>query len=395
MIECDVVILGAGGAGMMCAATAARRGRRVIVLDHSDKLGRKILISGGGRCNFTNTGAQSTSYHSANPHFAKSALSRYTPEDFLGLVRKHGIPFYEKKLGQLFCRDTAQRIVELLAAECREAGADVRLHHTIESVDRVGELFTVRTSRGEYSAESVVVATGGLSIPQIGATDFGHRLARKFGLRVTSLDPALVQLSLDQSFLANWREISGLSLDAEVECGGKKWRENILFTHQGLSGPAILQASLEWRKGDPIFLKLVPDLDLEKELLERKKGKTELKNVLAEFFPRSFSEKVASEFLCDSSLSASPINQIPDSALRQLARQIQRWELFPTGTGGWGKAEVTRGGVDTNELSSKTMESKKVPGLFFIGEVVDVTGMLGGYNFQWAWASGHAAGESC
>ncbi len=395
MIECDVVILGAGGAGMMCAATAARRGRRVIVLDHSDKLGRKILISGGGRCNFTNTGAQSTSYHSANPHFAKSALSRYTPEDFLGLVRKHGIPFYEKKLGQLFCRDTAQRIVELLAAECREAGADVRLHHTIESVDRVGERFTVRTSRGEYSAESVVVATGGLSIPQIGATDFGHRLARKFGLRVTSLDPALVQLSLDQSFLANWREISGLSLDAEVECGGKTWRENILFTHQGLSGPAILQASLEWRKGDPVFLKLVPDLDLEKELLERKKGKTELKNVLAEFFPRSFSEKVASEFLDDSSLSASPINQIPDSALRQLARQIQRWELFPTGTGGWGKAEVTRGGVDTNELSSKTMESKKVPGLFFIGEVVDVTGMLGGYNFQWAWASGHAAGESC
>lgn len=395
MIECDVVILGAGGAGMMCAATAARRGRRVIVLDHSDKLGRKILISGGGRCNFTNTGAQPTSYHSANPHFAKSALSRYTPEDFLGLVRKHGIPFYEKKLGQLFCRDTAQRIVDLLAAECREAGADVRLHHAIESVEKDGERFTVRTSRGEYSAESVVVATGGLSIPQIGATDFGHRLARKFGLRVTSLEPALVQLALDQSFLANWREISGLSLDAEVECGGKTWRENILFTHQGLSGPAILQASLEWRKGDPVFLKLVPDLDLEKELLERKNGKTELKNVLAEFFPRSFSEKVASEFLDDSSLLASPINQIPDSALRQLARRIQRWELFPTGTGGWGKAEVTRGGVDTNELSSKTMESKKVPGLFFIGEVVDVTGMLGGYNFQWAWASGHAAGESC
>ncbi|NUM87571.1 MAG: NAD(P)/FAD-dependent oxidoreductase [Bdellovibrionales bacterium] len=391
MIECDVLVLGAGGAGMMCAATAARRGRRVIVLDHAENPGRKILISGGGRCNFTNLGAEASSYLSENPHFAKSALSRYRPERFLELVRKHGVPFYEKKLGQLFCRDSAQRIVDLLAAECREAGADVRLRHTIESVDREDGRFLVHTNRGVYGSESLVVATGGLSIPRIGATDFGHRLARKFGLRVTDLAPALVQLRMDPGFLAAWKSVVGLSLDVEAECRGTRWRENLLFTHQGISGPVILQTSLLWREGDAIFVDLAPGRAVEQELLEKKRAgsRAELKNVLAEIFPRSFAAVFTEE------LGGASVCEISDSALRRLASRLHRWELRPVGTGGYGKAEVTRGGVSTEELSSKTMEALQVPGLFFIGEVVDVTGMLGGYNLHWAWASGHAAGAAC
>jgi predicted Rossmann fold flavoprotein len=392
----DVIVLGAGGAGLFCAATAARRGRRVLVLDHSSKLGQKILISGGGRCNFTNLQAAADRYFSQNEHFAKSALSRFRPLDFLEIAKRHGLPFYEKKLGQLFCKDTAQRIVDLLQVECHEAGAQIRLRTKIESVDACSEgasRFLVRTDGGEFLAASVVVATGGLSIPKIGATDFGHRLARRFGLKVTELAPALVSLSMDQGFLRRFGSLSGVSVDSEVTVNGKTFRENILFTHSGLSGPAILQASLHWFPGDTLRIDLSPGFDLAEFLLGEKRAgsRKEIKNLLGERFSDRLAEKLCEELGAPS----GPVCQAGDQALRKLAESLHCWELQPIGTGGYGKAEVTRGGVGTEELSSKTLESKKVPGLYFVGEVVDVTGWLGGYNFQWAWASGHAAGENC
>lgn len=389
----DVIVLGAGGAGLMCAATAAKRGRRTLALDHGDKLGRKILISGGGRCNFTNIGAGPHAYFSENEHFAKSALARFRPSDFIALAEKHGIPYYEKTLGQLFCVDSAQRIVDLLREECREQGAEVQLHTKVEDIEKMEDgKFRLRTNKGEFFAESVVIATGGLSIPKIGATDFGYRMAEKFGLGVTRLDPALVSLTMDQKFTGAFSALSGISLDSEVSCRGKKFRENILFTHTGLSGPAILQISLHWFPGDAITIDLSPDQDLHALFSERKKSGSlkEVKTILAERFTARLGEAFASVF----EAPAQPISQVSDANLKKLADQLHRWELKPVGTGGYGKAEVTRGGVDTNELSSKTMEAKKVPGLYFIGEVVDVTGWLGGYNFQWAWASGRAAGES-
>jgi predicted Rossmann fold flavoprotein len=388
----DVIVLGAGGAGLMCAATAARRGRRTLAVDHGEKLGRKILISGGGRCNFTNIGAAPGNYVSSNEHFAKSALARFTPSDFLALVEKHGIPFYEKKLGQLFCVDSAQRIVDLLREECRESGAEVRLRTVVEDVLPLEGRFQVKTSQGSLMADSVVVATGGLSIPKIGATDLGHRLARKFGLEVTPLAPALVSLSMPPEFLSRFGGISGVSVDAEVSVNGKKFRENVLFTHAGLSGPAILQASLHWGPGEPILLNLSPDLPMEEYFLSRKSqgSRREVKTLLAERFTERLGERLFHEL----EAPQLPVAEASDQALRKLAARLHRWELSPTGDGGYGKAEVTRGGVSTAELSSKTLEAKKVPGLYFIGEVVDVTGWLGGYNFQWAWASGVAAGQS-
>lgn len=390
----DVIILGAGGAGLMCAATAARLGKSALVLDHGEKLGRKILISGGGRCNFTNIGAGPHAYFSANEHFAKSALARFTPADFVALAEKHKIPYYEKTLGQLFCVDSAQRIVDLLRSECDEAGAEIRLRTKVESVTSANEegfRFRLMTNQGEMLARSVVVATGGLSIPQIGATDFGYRIAEQFGLRVTRLDPALVSLSMDSAFLENFRELSGVSVDAEVSCRGKKFREKILFTHQGLSGPAILQVSLHWFPGDAISIDLAPGEDLPRYLLDQKKSGSlkEVRTILGERFTARLGDTFAKVF----EAPAQPISQVSDAALRKLGERMHAWELNPTGTGGYGKAEVTRGGVNTDELSSRTLEAKKVPGLFFIGEVVDVTGWLGGYNFQWAWASGRAAGE--
>lgn len=391
----DVVVLGAGGAGMMCAATAGKRGRKVVVLDHADKLGKKILISGGGRCNFTNLYANASTYYSSNIHFAKSALARFTPEDFLALVKKHRIAFHEKKLGQQFCDGSAQAIVNLLASECKEAGAEIQLGCKIEEVTRIEAdsfRFLLKTNLGEYRCESLVIATGGLSIPKIGATDFGQRLAKKFGLKVTKLDAALVALIMDQKFQKEFSELSGVSVDTEVSVNGVKFRENILFTHTGLSGPAILQASLYWNPGDSIAINLVPEIDMHDWLLDKKKqgAKAEVKNILTQFFTKRFAERLCELYLQND----APLMQISDDTLSNFGKTLNAWTLFPAKDGGYGRAEVTRGGVDTNELSSKTMEAKKVPGMFFIGEVVDVTGRLGGFNFQWAWASGHAAGES-
>lgn len=393
----DVVVIGAGGAGMMCAATAARRGRNTLAIDHSEKLGKKILISGGGRCNFTNIGAGPKNYFSQNEHFAKSALARYTPQNFLSLIEKYEIPYYEKKLGQLFCKDSAQRIVDLLVSECQESGAEIWLSTEVKGVERIedpnGYRFRIESSKGEVLCQSLVIATGGLSIPKIGATPFGHHLAKKFGLNVTSLDPALVSLTMDQSFVKRFGDLSGASVDAVVSCRGKRFRENILFTHTGISGPAILQISLHWFPGDEIEIDLSPDASLEEFLLGKKKegSKKEVKNILAE----KFTDRLAERFMEEFEGQAGPISQASDQTLRALAERMHHWRLKPVTTGGYGKAEVTRGGVSTDELSSKTLESKKVPGLFFVGEVVDVSGWLGGYNFQWAWASGHAAGESC
>ena len=388
----DVIILGAGGAGLFCASTAAKRGKRVLVLDHADKLGKKILISGGGRCNFTNVGATAANYYSENGHFAKSAMARFQPQDFLALVQEYGIPYYEKKLGQMFCRDSAQDIVKLLRSECDRHGAEIRLHTSIKDVEKLEEGFLVKTNAGDFSATSVVVATGGLSVPKIGATDFGYRLAEKFGMKVTALDPALVFLKMPADFLSRFGAISGVSVETIVSVAGKKFRENLLFTHQGISGPVILQASLHWFPGDTLLVDLSPGEDMEKYFLERKKqgSKKEVRTLMVE----RFTERLGDCFFHEFSAPKGPVNEVADAELRRLAHALHNWELLPSADGGYDKAEVTRGGVATEELSSKTLESKKVPGLYFIGEVVDVTGWLGGYNFQWAWASGFAAGEN-
>ncbi len=388
----DVVIIGAGGAGMMCARTAAARGRKVILLDHSTKIGRKILISGGGRCNFTNTGASPESFVSQNPHFCKSALSKFTPSDFIELVKKHRIGFHEKKLGQLFCNDSASQIVDMLVEECDDAGARFQMDCKIFAIEKKDK-FIVSTSAGDFRSESLVVATGGLSIPQIGATGFGYDIARQFDLNIIDTAPALDGFNFSQADAQHFKDLPGISLDTTVSCKKSSFRENILFTHTGLSGPASLQASLYWTKGDAIKIDLLPQFDAEKWLTRIKNShnnKVELKNVLSEKLPKRFAEKFTQLMNMN-----RPINQLNEKQITTLAERLHSWTLFPAGTVGYRKAEVTRGGVDTKELSSQTMESKKIPGLYFIGEVVDVTGQLGGYNFQWAWASGFAAGQHC
>lgn len=382
----DTMVIGAGGAGLMCALEAAKRGRNVILVDHSAKIGAKILISGGGRCNFTNLGTSAGQYVSQNPHFCLSALSRYTAADFIALVEKHKIKYHEKKLGQLFCDDSAKQILKMLIQECDEAGVVIQLETKIKSVLKTDGGFQVQTSRGELFSKSLVIATGGLSIPKIGATGFGYDIARQFGLEIIPPLPALDGFVLEQ-----FETLSGVSLDVILTCNGVSFRENILFTHKGLSGPAALQASLYWNKGDPITLNLVPDIDIQAWFATKKTAgsKAEIKNLLLEFFPQSFSEK-----FCEWHLSKSlPLNQMSQKQIDHLCQQLTTWTLTPKTTVGFSKAEVTRGGVSTNELSSKTMESKKIPGLYFIGEVVDVTGWLGGYNFQWAWSSGWVAGQ--
>jgi predicted Rossmann fold flavoprotein len=388
----EVLILGAGGAGMMCGAQAARRGRRTLLLDHGRRLGGKILISGGGRCNFTNLGAGPANYVSRNPHFAKSALSRYRPADFLALVEAHGIAYHEKKLGQQFCDGSAQAIVDLLKAECDQAGAEIRLETRIDSVARrEGGAFRVETSRGPFACESLVVATGGLSIPKIGATGLGYDLARQFGLALVDRAAALDGFVFADAETRSLAELSGVSLDCAIECNGVRFRENILFTHSGLSGPAALQASLHWYPGDVVTINLLPDLDAFEWFRARKRegSRAIVRNLLAERLPARFADR-----LCELHFpSTQPLPQVSERALEAFCRTLHAWKIVPSGTVGYGKAEVTRGGIDTDELSSKTLEAKKVPGLYFIGEVVDVTGWLGGYNFQWAWASGWAAGQ--
>ena len=390
----DAIILGAGGAGLMCAIQAGRRGKRVLLLDHAAKLGGKILISGGGRCNFTNLGAGPANYVSKNPHFAKSALSRFTPADFIALVEAHGIPFHEKKLGQQFCDESARDIVALLERETAEAGSEIRLGTKILGVSRESPEtdFVVATDRGEFRARSLVIATGGLSIPKIGATGLGYDLAKQFGLRLVPRAAALDGFTFGETDAVRFRDLSGVSVDVVIEAGGLKFRENILFTHSGMSGPAALQASLHWYPGDPVFFDWLPGFDLYAWLIEQKKAgvRSLVRNLLGTKLPARFAE-----LLCDLGFpDSSPLPQVSEKALAAFSERVHAWRLEPKGTVGYGKAEVTRGGVDTDALSSKTMECRAVPRLYFIGEVVDVTGWLGGYNFQWAWASGFAAGTA-
>lgn len=391
----DVIILGAGGAGLFCASNAAARGRSVLVLDHAKKLGGKILISGGGRCNFTNLGAGPGNYVSKNPHFCKSALARFTPDKFIALVEKHGISYHEKKLGQLFCDESAEQIVELLKSECADAGVKVSLETKIEKVEKIGDRsFRVDTSQGSFESNSLVVALGGLSIPKIGATSLGYDIAKQFGLKLVPRHPALDGFTLGGEIAKNFGDLSGVSLDTVTTCNGISFRENILFTHAGMSGPATLQASLHWNQGDSVTFNVMPNQDAATWLIDQKKtgSRSLVKNLFTDILPSRFIERFISVYF--SKYMETPIHQIPDQALKEFGSTLNAWTFIPSGTVGYGKAEVTKGGVDTDELSSKTMESKKVPGLYFIGEVVDVTGWLGGYNFQWAWASAHAAAEA-
>ena len=389
----DVVVLGAGGAGMMCALQAARRGRRVAVLDHSAKTGGKLIVSGGGRCNFTNRDVSAENFVSRNKHFAKSALSRFGPEDFIGMVEAHDIAYHEREHGQLFCDSSAQQIIDMLTSDCRRAGVRFLLQRKIASAAKTKTGFLIATDRGEFSSASLVVATGGLSMPKIGATALGYEIALQFGLTLVDTAPALDGFVFSASDRRRLEGFSGIALDAAVTCGGVSFRENLLFTHAGFSGPAALQASLYWRPGDTVRVDFLPGLTRE-ELLAwfagRKGGKAELKNQMAALMPKRLAER-----FCDQSLpNLVDLGNLPKKELEAFCSQLKDWTFVPGGTVGYGKAEVTRGGVDTDELSSKTMEAKKAPGLFFIGEVVDVTGWLGGFNYQWAWSSGWAAGQA-
>jgi predicted Rossmann fold flavoprotein len=398
----DVIILGAGAAGLMCAMEAGKRGRRVLLIERADRIGKKILISGGGRCNFTNLHTSPDNFLSANRHFAKSALSRYTAADFVRLVEKHGIPYHEKKLGQLFCDRAASDITAMLEQECRDAGAAIRLNTKVHGVhrDEVHEdeardngQFTVEAEDGIFRAPRLVVATGGLSIAKIGATSFGYDLARQFGLKIQPPRPALVPLVFDDRDRRRWCDLAGVSTEVVVSTGIVKqtFRENTLFTHRGLSGPAILQISSYWDGKAPIHIDLAPDCNLAADLWKadlRKNGRRDQSvwiSLLRDILPRRFADRW---------LETYPLAGNSDRNFVEVENQLHRWEVKPEGTEGYGKAEVTAGGVDTDELSAKTTESRKVPGLFFIGEVVDVTGQLGGFNFQWAWASGAAAGRA-
>ena len=387
----DVIVIGAGAAGMMAAIAAGKRGRRVIVLDHARVPGEKIRISGGGRCNFTNVDAGPKNYYSANPHFCKSALARYTPQDFLKLVEAHGIAWHEKTLGQLFCDGSAKEIVAMLLAEMAEAGVELRTGIEIVSVERAGELYRAATSEGTFEAPALVVATGGKSIPKMGATGFAYKIAEQFGLRVTETRPALVPFTLEPGLLAEVSELAGLSCDVELRCGKTMFREAMLLTHRGLSGPAVLQISAVWREGDAIRIRMEPDVDVLGALKAARgaNGRQSLSTVLAGILPARLAKYVA-----DKHGAPGPLADMSDKVLARVAEAVADWTIKPAGTEGYRTAEVTLGGIDTRDLDSKTMEAKPAQGLYFIGECVDVTGWLGGYNFQWAWASGHAAGSA-
>jgi len=387
----DVIVLGAGAAGLMCALTAGRRGRSVLLLEHADRVGAKILISGGGRCNFTNLHCAPDRFLSRNPDFCKSALGRYTQADFIALVERHRIPYHEKTLGQLFCDGSARAIVAMLLSECAQGGVDVRVGHTVTDISRPDGGFRLETSHGGFTAAALVLATGGLSIPKMGATGFAHEVARRFGLGMVEPLPALVPLQAAPATLGLGEVLAGVSLEAIVSCAGASFRENILFTHRGLSGPAILQISSYWRQGDMISLDVAPACEANAFLRERKRSRprAEAKTVLAEILPARLAHALA-----QACLPPGPMANVPDRALADFAARLKRWEVQPTGSEGWPKAEVTLGGIDTADLSSKTMEARSVPGLYAIGEAVDVTGWLGGYNFQWAWSSGWCAGQA-
>lgn len=382
----DVVVIGGGAAGLFCAIEAAKRGRKTVVLEHNAEVGRKIIISGGGRCNFTNINTRPENIVSENPHFAKSALARYTPEDFVRLVKKHGIEFYEKKLGQLFCRTNSRQIVEMLLAECRRSNVVVKTGAAVRDV-RKDDRFLIETSAGVISCESLVIATGGLSFSKIGATDFGYRVARQFGLKIVPTRPSLVPLVFENA--KGFSRLAGVSVDSAVSAGGENFRENILFTHRGLSGPAILQVSNYWKRGVPVSIDLVPGENIAAHLESDRNSRQLLDNYLARFLPARFAEVFVS-----ANVRNKPLNELSNKSIEKIVAMLNDWQVRFSETEGYDKAEVTVGGVSTDGLSSQTMEAKKIPGLYFIGEVVDVTGWLGGYNFQWAWSSGYAAGQA-
>jgi predicted Rossmann fold flavoprotein len=389
MQSCDVLIIGGGAAGLMCALTAGQRGLRVVLVEHANRVGKKILMSGGGRCNFTNTGATPANYLSANRHFCKSALARYTPAHFIEMVERHGVAYHEKELGQLFCDESSKLIVKMLLDECEAAGVRI---HTQCSVERVAHgdsgQFHLHTSRGTYSAPALVVASGGLSIPSMGASGFGYDLARQFGHAVLPTRAGLVPLTLSGKHQERLADLSGVAFPIEARCGKAAFSNYLLITHRGISGPAILQISSYWQPGDDLRLDLLPGRDALESLRswQAQRPAAELKTVLGDVLPKRFAQR-----LCEVWLPNRPMKQFNEPQLREVAAQLEAWPLVASGTEGYRTAEVTLGGVDTDELSSSTMQSRRVPGLYFVGEVVDVTGWLGGYNFQWAWASAHAA----
>jgi predicted Rossmann fold flavoprotein len=387
MPEWDCIIIGGGAAGLFCAIEAGKRGRRVLVLEHAERVGKKIGISGGGRCNFTNIYTTAENFISANPHFCKSALARYTPSDFISLVEKYGIAYHEKKLGQLFCDGSSQQIIDMLLSECRDAGVEIRCRYQVLSVKK-DDVFRIETNQGAFAAPSLVIATGGLSIPQLGATDFGYSIARSFGLQIEEPRPALVPFTLTTQMQKQLSPLSGVSLGAIVSCCEREFRENILITHRGLSGPAILQISSYWRAGETVSINLLPDEDVFAVLKRNQDSGIELANLLAQSLPRRFAQAWVKLYA-----DSKPLRQYTTEELYEIAQKVHNMRIAPAGTEGFKKAEVTAGGVSTAELSSQTMEARRAPGLYFIGEVVDVTGQLGGYNFQWAWASAYAAGQ--
>ncbi len=400
-MKSDVIIIGSGAAGLMCALQAGGRGRSVVLLDHSKKLAEKIRISGGGNCNFTNLDVKPENYISSNPHFCRSALSRYTPQDFIALLYKHNISFHEKTLGQLFCDEGSETIINMLRTECDAAGVKRYMSCEVEEIKHtpyapnVGggkkAKFYVSTSRGEFEAVSLVIATGGLSIPKTGATPYGYHVAEQFGIPITKLKAGLVPLTFAPDDWKPYADLTGVSFPVIVTVGKQSFREDMLVTHRGLSGPAILQASSYWQHGEALHINLLPDCDMETLLTEQKASKKLLSNYLTQWFPKSFADVWCEE---NKTFENKPLNQYNDKQRKVIAGQLHDWQVTPSGTMGYAKAEVTCGGIDTHALSSKTMECNDVPGLYFIGEVVDVTGQLGGYNFQWAWASGYAAGQA-
>ncbi len=384
----DVIIIGAGAAGMMCAAQAGFRGRSVLVLDHAKRVGQKIIMSGGGKCNFTNMYAEPANFLSDNPHFCKSALTRYTQWDFMALIHKHEIDYEERSHGQYFCLNSAKDIVDMLVSECNDAGALIKTRAEILSIDKTDEQFNLTTTLGDFSCESLVVATGGLSMPKIGASPFGYKIAEQFGLELTKTAAGLVPFTLhveDKEWLA---PLSGIAFDVEATCNNISFKEAMLFTHRGLSGPVILQISNYWKPGDTVTVDLLPHLDLEQEL-KQANLQQELKTVMAQWLPKRFLQQAIDH----NKLINKPLKQYNQKELTTVIDYFHRWQIKPNGTEGYRTAEVTLGGVNTDELSSKTMEAKRVKGLYFVGEVMDVTGWLGGFNFQWAWASGWCAGQ--
>jgi predicted Rossmann fold flavoprotein len=383
-VQCDVVVIGGGAAGLMCALVAGQRGRRVLLLENNDRVGKKIAISGGGRCNFTNLGTGPANYLSSNPDFCKSALARYTPADFIALVEKHRVTYHEKKLGQQFCDSSSRAIIDLLLAECAAAKVDIRVNCRVEAIEKP-ERFRVTTNHGTFECASLVVASGGLSFAKLGASDFGYRVARQFGLRITELRPGLVPLTFEAEDRV-LQELSGVSVPVVAKNRGQTFTENLLFTHRGVSGPAVLQISSYWKEGETLHFDLLPGVN--GDLETARKTDRDLPALLARYWPRRFAETWSARYAPGKLLA-----QFKAREWEEVAARLHAWPMRFAGTEGYPKAEVTLGGVDTRGLSSKTMEAREVRGLYFIGEVVDVTGWLGGYNFQWAWASGHAAGE--